>query len=101
MSDPNSEALRSQGFSLLETDLKFLMEAFSTTLTRLGEEDLAKRLPWVGAGAQGASGADRKLGQAYSIAFQLLNIVEERTASRVRRMRETKLGPAAEKGRLG
>ncbi len=89
---------RSLGFSLLEADLKFLMEAFATTLDRLGEKALAQRLPWVGDVAEADGHADRKLGQAYSIAFQLLNIVEERTASRVRRMRETQHGPAAEKG---
>ncbi len=83
---------------MLETDLKFLLEAFANTLTRLGEVDLAKRLPWVGDASSGAVGVDRKLGQAYSIAFQMLNIVEERTASRVRRTREREIGPASEKG---
>jgi phosphoenolpyruvate carboxylase len=98
MSDQAPESLRNYGFTLLEADLKFLMEAFATTLARLGDEDLSKRLPWLGSGATTASAMDRKLGQAYSIAFQLLNIVEERTASRVRRLRETRHGPAAEKG---
>lgn len=98
MSDQAPESLRSHGFQLLEADLKFLMEAYATTLARLGEEDLAKRLPWLGGSVKTASALDRKLGQAYSIAFQLLNIVEERTASRVRRLRETRNGPAAEKG---
>ncbi len=94
----NLDALRTQGFTLLDTDLKFLMEAFATTLARLGEHHLAKCLPWTGDVAGASSHLDRKLGQAYSIAFQLLNIVEERTAARVRRMRETQFGPASEKG---
>ena len=98
MSDQAPESLLTYGFRLLESDLKFLMEAFATTLTRLGEGDLAKRLPWVGSGTISASATDRQLGQAYSIAFQLLNIVEERTASRVRRLRETRHGSASEKG---
>jgi phosphoenolpyruvate carboxylase len=98
MSDQAPESLLTYGFRLLEADLKFLMEAFATTLTRLGEGDLAKRLPWVGSGTINASATDRQLGQAYSIAFQLLNIVEERTASRVRRLRETRHGSASEKG---
>ena len=98
MSDQAPESLRNYGFNLLEGDLKFLMEAFATTLTRLGENDLAQRLPWLSSSPTKATAMDRKLGQAYSIAFQLLNIVEERTASRVRRLRETRSGPAAEKG---
>jgi phosphoenolpyruvate carboxylase len=98
MSNQPPEALRNLGFSLLESDLKFLMEAFAATLVRLGEGDLAARLPWLNSVPTQPVLADRKLGQAYSIAFQLLNIVEERTAARVRRMRETRHGPAAERG---
>src|SRR4051812_48900004 len=77
MSEKSPESLRSYGFNLLETDLKFLMEAFVATLKKIGEGDLAKRLPWVGGQEGKISTTDRKLGQAYSIAFQLLNIVEE------------------------
>ncbi len=98
MSEKSPETLRSYGFNVLETDLKFLMEAFVATLKKIGEGDLADRLPWVGKQDGSIPTADRKLGQAYSIAFQLLNIVEERTASRVRRLRETQRGPEAEKG---
>jgi phosphoenolpyruvate carboxylase len=98
MSEKSPESLRSYGFQLLETDLKFLMEAFVAMLKKIGEGDLADRLPWVGGHEGRIPTTDRKLGQAYSIAFQLLNIVEERTASRVRRLRETKSGPQAEKG---
>ena len=36
--------------------------------------------------------------QAFSVAFQLLNMAEENTANQVRRMRETLQGPAAEAG---
>lgn len=98
MSEKSPESLRRYGFNLLETDLKFLMEAFVATLKKIGEGELADRLPWVGSHEGQIPTANRKLGQAYSIAFQLLNIVEERTASRVRRLRETQLGPEAEKG---
>jgi phosphoenolpyruvate carboxylase len=94
----SNQSLREQGFHMLENDLKFLMEAFASVLRRLGEEHLAARLPWVGGVGDLGGSADRALGQAYSIAFQLLNIVEERTASRVRRFLEKEKGPAAEKG---
>lgn len=98
MAEKSPESLRTYGFNLLETDLKFLMEAFAATLRKIGEGALADRLPWVGGHEGLIPATNRKLGQAYSIAFQLLNIVEERTASRVRRLRETRLGPEAEKG---
>lgn len=86
------------GFQLLESELSFAMDAFRAVLGRLGHSDLAKRLPWGEAAPAAVEGKDRALGQAYSIAFQLLNIVEERAAAQVRRMREKALGPAAEKG---
>ncbi len=98
MPDPTSESLRSFGFNLLQSDLQYLMEAFEQTLHRLEERVLASSLPWKQREAGTTAEPSRKLGQAYSTAFQLLNIVEERTASRVRRLRETKAGPEAEKG---
>ena len=98
MPDATPESLRDYGFRLLESDLKFLMGAFADTLRRLGEPALAERLPWAGSSTGEMDVTDRKLGQAYSIAFQLLNIVEERTASRVRRLREKQQGVASEKG---
>ena len=88
--------LRDHGLKLLEEDLGFLMRAFAAVLRRVGEASLADHLPWIGdcGGAEG----QRALGQAYSIAFQLLNIVEERAASQVRRLRERRSGPQAEPG---
>lgn len=96
-SPPNS--LRTDGFRFLEEELKFLMEAFASVLRRIGEPEIAERLPWLGEKSGGdASEPSRALGQAYSIAFQLLNIVEERASAQVRRWREKKHGPIAEKG---
>lgn len=96
MSESPPQNLRQHGFQILEDDLRFLMEAFSAVLKQLGEPELAASLPWIGTGVPKQT--TRSLGQAYSIAFQLLNIVEERAASQVRRLREKKLGPEAEKG---
>jgi len=96
MPDTQPPSLRSHGFQILEDELHFAMEAFAAVLKRLGEPELAASLPWVG--SQVPEQMTRSLGQAYSIAFQLLNIVEERTAAHVRRLREKKSGPEAEKG---
>lgn len=98
MSQASPASLREYGFNLLESDLRFLMEAFAATLKRLGEPELAHSLPWLEGADKNATATGRKLGQAYSIAFQLLNIVEERTASQVRRLREKQKGPEAETG---
>ena len=96
MSETPPQNLRNLGFQLLEDDLRYLMEAFSAVLQKLGEPELAASLPWIGTGVPQKT--NRSLGQAYSIAFQLLNVVEERAASQIRRLREKKSGPEAEKG---
>ena len=98
MFSPAQESLREHGFNLLKADLRLLMEAFAAALRRIGESGLAAQLPWLDGKQECDVAGGGKLGQAYSIAFQLLNIVEERTAARVRRLRETLRSPAAEKG---
>jgi phosphoenolpyruvate carboxylase len=96
---PQPAVLRDLGFDLLQADLRYLMAAYQETLRRLGETELAEHLPWSGEAESVTAGINgRALGQAYSIAFQLLNIVEERAAAQVRRLREKDLGPEAEKG---
>lgn len=94
----SSSSLREHGFRLLDAELTFLMEAFAAVLRRLGEPELAEHLPWLGTPPQAAAASSRSLGQAYSIAFQLLNVVEERVASQVRRLREKQEGAPAEQG---
>ncbi len=98
MSEPIGTPLREHGFRVLEEDLQYLMEAFGAVLRRMGEPALADRLPWVGKALDPEDKPNRALGQAFSIAFQMLNIVEERAAAQVRRLREKKAGPQAEKG---
>jgi phosphoenolpyruvate carboxylase len=87
----------SRGFEKIREDLSFLMHCFREVLEELGEQDLAKRLPWI----SDVTISDRpnsRLSQAYSVAFQLLNMVEENVAAQVRRSRESDLGLASEPG---
>src|SRR5258708_5884571 len=86
-----------RGFEKIHEDLSFLMHCFREVLEELGEQDLAKRLPWI----SNVTISDRpnpRLSQAYSVAFQLLNMVEENVAAQVRRSRESDLGLASEPG---
>ncbi len=98
MPSDSHQSLREHGLNLLQAELRLLMDAFAAALRRIGEPELATKLPWLNGGETSGGGGGRKLGQAYSIAFQLLNIVEERTAARVRRLREKLRSPGAEKG---
>jgi phosphoenolpyruvate carboxylase len=82
------------GFEKISADLDFLMGCLQEVLRELGENEVADRLPWVGT----KSGYTDGFEQATSIAFQLLNMVEEITSSRTRQLREIESGNEAEPG---
>ncbi|MEM7143547.1 MAG: phosphoenolpyruvate carboxylase [Verrucomicrobiota bacterium] len=87
------------GFAKIQADLGYLMDEFAKVLERMGREDLATELPWRdGEGGESGGVFPQDLGQAYSICFQLLDMVEERVAVSVRRERENESGPTAERG---
>ncbi len=88
------------GFEQIDRDLKFLMGAFGEVLTELGLPELAEHLPWTGT-VPSTTELPPRLGLAYSVAFQLLNMVEESAAAEVRTLREEHEGIAAEKGLWG
>jgi phosphoenolpyruvate carboxylase len=89
-----------EGFAKIDRDLKELMTCLREVLEELGEHETLERLPWLD-GAEAESGGSRGLEQAYSIAFQLLNIVEANAAARTRRFREIHEGLASERGLWG
>lgn len=96
--DPASSALCS-GFDKIDSDLGFLIDCLARTFSRLGMPETAAGLPWVDQPAPGFSaGCD---GEALSIAFQLLNLVEENAAAEFRRRREAQHGPLHERGLWG
>jgi phosphoenolpyruvate carboxylase len=76
----------------VDATLGLLMRAFADVLTDLGEEDIAKVLPWgalwrdgaAGGGSWPAERSERAL-QAWSIAFQLLHQAEENAVAQSRR----------------
>ena len=88
------------GFEKIERDLKFFIECLGEVLGELGLSDLASHLPWFGADPNKveASQVPAQLGLVYSIAFQLLNMVEENAAAYVRSLREVEEGVTAERG---
>ncbi|HSK13058.1 MAG TPA: phosphoenolpyruvate carboxylase [Phnomibacter sp.] len=86
------------------TDLQFIMECFRDMLVSLDEKELAACLPWVNDISDqpfdGSFPADRLI-QAYSMSFQLLNMVEENAAAQYRRKLEDEQGSAAIRGSWG
>lgn len=97
--------IHSEWFARIDQDLLYLISAFREVLEELGEGALAQVLPWVnrsvsaGRAAKGEA-IDREL-QVLSIAFQLLNLVEESAAVQARRYGEVKHGILYEPGLWG
>lgn len=89
------------GFDKLERDLKFLIECLGEVLTELGHGEMAAWLPWSDKPLPADGKLPDQLGLVYSIAFQLLNMVEENAAAAMRVLREEREGLAAEHGSWG
>lgn len=91
-----------RGLESLESRIHEIMDAFAEMLSGIGEGDLAEHLPWLTASSPPKRDlADLpaiEIAQLYSIAFQLLDMVEERVSMMTRREREKALGEGAEKG---
>ena len=91
-----------QQLEKIDADLRFLLDCFREVLMEIGEPDSAALLPWCVAGEiNEADFPADKLSQLYSIAFQLLNMVEENSAVQVRRIVESNRGPSQERGLWG
>jgi phosphoenolpyruvate carboxylase len=86
-------------FSKIGSDLQFLLGCFREVLEELGQSDLAAALPWDAVPSPAKT--PPRLGQAYSVAFQLLNLAEENAAEQTRRKREREQGLRAELGLWG
>src|SRR5258708_31440175 len=91
------------GFEKIECDLRFFIECLGEVLGELGLSDLASHLPWFGSDPAkfDVTQAPPQLGLVYSIAFQILNMVEENAATYVRGIREREGGVTAERGLWG
>lgn len=71
----------------IRRDLRMVMDCFREVLRDLGEEAAAEQLPWGATAAAPTSATEhpRRTAQSYSIAFQLLSMVEENAAVQARR----------------
>lgn len=91
-----------QGLLKVDKDLDFMMTCFVEVLEELGHKDLAGTLPWMGTRKlRGIQIFSYRGVQAYSIAFQLLNMVEENASAQSKRLREDAKGLASDPGSWG
>ena len=87
-------------FATIDESLNTLASLLANVLTEVGEDSLAARVPWLSDSEQkddGAPASEREI-QLLSIAFQLLNLVEENAAVQARRERESLLGTSHDPG---
>ncbi|MFN8414886.1 MAG: phosphoenolpyruvate carboxylase [Cytophagaceae bacterium] len=83
-------------------DLEFLLNCFKEVLIENGDADMAKYIPWIGKRAKVTPDElTEKHIQLYSIAFQLLNMVEENGAVKLRRKLEDEYSIASVNGLWG
>ena len=62
-------------FKKWDSDLSFMVDCLVETLRELGEEDLARLVPW-SSERQHAGTLSSQAVHVYSLAFQILNMVE-------------------------
>jgi phosphoenolpyruvate carboxylase len=91
--------LTSFAFTKIDSDLEFLVSCFREVLEEMGQPELAASLPWDEIPSVKAH--PPRLGQAFSVAFQLLNLAEENASEQTRRKREREIGMVHERGLWG
>ncbi len=110
--DPLPQELVRSGLASLDREVLEIMESLRAVLRTSSRPALAEALPWLDEGASAAFGETAPeaaaapaalpdagdTAQVCSIAFQLLDMIEEQVAHDTRRERERRLGPEAESG---
>jgi phosphoenolpyruvate carboxylase len=94
------ESIQQAGYQKIKNDLNLVMTGFKSMLISIGEKKLAELLPWVNDEITNDTSEvkDEKLIQAIGMSFELLNLVEENTATQYRRKVETQFGMSAIRG---
>lgn len=96
------ESIQQEGLEKIKIDFQYLVSLFKEMLRSIGEEDLAKALPFDHQQDRQKNGVtNEKLTQAICICFELLNLVEENAATQYRRKLETLFGIASTRGSWG
>ena len=98
------QKLLDEWFSKIDRDILFLTECFIEVLEELGQGAPARALPWregeISVPRAGDPEIELEL-QVLSIAYHLLNLVEENAAAQARRQRESMFGALHEPGLWG
>lgn len=101
-SSMTKESLQQEGLEKIKIDFQYLVTLFKEMLTSIGEDKLAKRLPFEDfTEVETNDVSNEKMTQAIGICFELLNMVEENSATQYRRKAETQFGIESTRGSWG
>lgn len=89
-----------KGFEKIDQDLEFMIGCAREVLQEIGEPEIAELLQHP-IPADAATAHPDKAAQALSIAFQLMNLVEENASNQASRARESQQGVASDPGMWG
>ena len=96
------ELLQFEGLEKIKVDFQYLISLFHEMLVSIGEEDLARSLPFAGQiTSDDPVEGDERLTQAIGMCFELLNLAEENAATQYRRKIETEFGIESTRGSWG
>ncbi len=98
-SSPTARELINTGLESLETEVDEIISCLQEVMESTAKPGMAAALPWLNGSENAPPLSDAgDTAQVYSIAFQLLDMIEEQVALDTRRKREKILGSTAEKG---
>lgn len=106
-SKTNPDILLPHIFEKMEADFELLLKSLAEVIEEMGEQAISRALQLVGPRHDVTAEYTEPLHDpememhALSVAFQLLNLVEENAAAQTRRLRETEEGPMREPGLWG
>ncbi|MEM7515532.1 MAG: phosphoenolpyruvate carboxylase, partial [Planctomycetota bacterium] len=86
------------GLESLDARVKEIMSCLQEVIASTSRPEMAAALPWLESSDGTILPDPTDTAKVYSIAFQLLDMIEDRVALQSRRERERTLGPEAEKG---
>ncbi|NBD39270.1 MAG: phosphoenolpyruvate carboxylase, partial [Verrucomicrobia bacterium] len=98
VAQPTWESVLEEGLRKIDHDFRFLCDCLAEVLRELDRGDLADLLPGQPLDGSARDPLPDRAAQAISIAFQLLNLVEENAAQQAIRARENAFGEAHQSG---
>lgn len=94
-----SQEITAAGLASLDKEVREIMMVLQEVLETAAHPELAQGLPWLPEQEEASVPSDpADSAQVNSIAFQLLDMIEEQVAHQTRQQRETTLGPESERG---